>query len=235
VLCALRARKAALKKVILFDIDGTLIDSGEAGSKALDKTFADLFFIPNAFARVSCAGKTDIQIIKEGLLVHDLAHRDGTIPAIVKTYIRHLQNEVFNKRRRLMPAVIELLESLKQSGNYPLGLLTGNVREAAWLKLKPFGLYGYFSFGAYGDDSEDRNELLPVAMARFAEATGMSARYHDVVVIGDTPMDIQCSKPYGAVSIGVSTGPYSYDSLVKAGADYVLKDLTSAMSIIEKL
>ena len=134
-----------------------------------------------------------------------------------------------------MPGVVDLLETLKSRSDYPFGLLTGNLREAARIKLQAVSIHHYFSFGAYGDDHEDRNRLLPKAAERFTAATGISANYGDFVVIGDTPLDVQCSKPYGALSIAVCTGSYSSSSLIEAGADYVLKDLTSAINIIENL
>ena len=89
--------------------------------------------------------------------------------------------------------------------------------------------------GAFGDDDEDRNRLLPIALKKYKQATGMDLRYEDCVVIGDTPSDVRCAKPFGAISVAVSTGPYSYEALLETGADYVLKDLTQAMDTVDAL
>jgi len=204
-----------MKKLVLFDIDGTLIDPGGAGRRSLGNTFNEIFAIRDAFAGIRMAGKTDIQIIKEGLSVHGLS--------------------IMNKKKHINPGVVELLDTLKAMDGYWLGLLTGNIERGARIKLGAFGLNEYFSVGAFGDDNENRNLLLPIVVEKFRKMTNISINCDDCIVIGDTPSDVQCSKPYGAVSIAVSTGPYSYDSLLETGADYVLRDLSYAIDIISKV
>ena len=220
------------KKLVLFDIDGTLIDPGGAGRRSLGNTFNELFAIKDAFAEIRMAGKTDIQIIKEGLSVHELSSDDRNLPAILSVYLKHLRTEILTKKKHINPGVVELLDGLKAMDGYWLGLLTGNIERGARIKLGAFGLNKYFSVGAFGDDNENRNLLLPIAIEKFRKMTHISINCDDCIVIGDTPSDVQCSKPYGAVSIAVSTGPYSYASLLETGADYVLKNLLHAMDII---
>ena len=140
--------------------------------------------------------------------------------------------EMDNRSACLKPGVIELLNELKSMDSHWLGLLTGNIARGARIKLGVFGLNDYFPVGAFGDDSEDRNRLLPVAVEKFREMTNIDIDYSDCTVIGDTPMDVQCSKPFGATSIAVSTGPYSYESLLETDADYVLKDLSNALDLL---
>lgn len=220
-----------INKLVLFDIDGTLIDPGEAGRMSVSKVFYEMFLIRDAFAEIRMAGKTDIQIIKEAMSAHRLPSGDGLIPTILSKYLGQLKIEIKNNRASLKPGVVELLSELKTKDNRWLGLLTGNIQQGARIKLDAFGLNHYFPLGAFGDDSEDRNKLLPIAVERFRSMTDIDIQYKDCIVIGDTPMDVQCSKAFGATSIAVSTGTYSYESLLETEADYVLKDLSHALGL----
>ncbi|MEW6570982.1 MAG: HAD family hydrolase [Nitrospirota bacterium] len=215
-------------KLILFDIDGTLIDTGGAGSRSLNLAMRELFSIENAFRGISMSGKTDTQIIKEGLAKHGIARSDA-VGQIIETYLRYLEREMQNERKHVKPGVNELLEKLRLFTGSALGLLTGNLERGARIKLEPFGLNKYFPAGAFGSDNEDRNKLLPVAVQRFEAVLQRKIKMADCIVIGDTPRDIECAKIYDAVSIGVATGPYASDTLLKAGADIVLKDLTDLL------
>jgi phosphoglycolate phosphatase len=222
-----------VNRFVLFDIDGTLVDPGGAGRRSLSKAFYQLFSVADAFANITTAGKTDIEIIKEGLSFHELPSGNGILTSIVSQYVRNLRIEINNTRRRIMPGVVELLDALNTIHGYWLGLLTGNIEQGARIKLGAFNLNGYFPVGAFGDDSEDRNRLLPIAIGRLRKAENIPISYSDCIVIGDTPKDVQCSKPFGATSIVVSTGTYSYEALLETGADYVLRDLSYAMDLVE--
>jgi|Deesub1362A_J573_1020465.scaffolds.fasta_scaffold00230_47 phosphoglycolate phosphatase-like HAD superfamily hydrolase len=210
-------------RLVLFDIDETLIDSGRAGTRALNRAFLDLFGIKDAFKDIRMAGMTDIQIMKEGLRVHGLSSMDGEVDAIVRRYLRFLSEEIENPWRRVKPGVFEFLEALKEEG-IPFGLLTGNLEEGARIKLRPFGLDAYFPAGAFGSDDEDRDRLLPIAIRRFS-TLGVDVSPEDCIIIGDTPRDVRCAKAHGARCIAVATGPYSRDSLTEAGADLVVDTL----------
>jgi phosphoglycolate phosphatase len=216
--------------VILFDIDGTLIDSGEAGSRSLNLSFSELFSIGNAFHGVSMAGKTDTEIIKEGMQRYGISAEDN-FELSISTYLKHLRKEIDNKRKHVKPGIYELLEKLTAIGDIQLGLLTGNIEPGARIKLEPFDLNKYFPTGAFGSDDEDRNKLLPIALTRFEERCRIKIRVNESVIVGDTPRDVQCAKIYGARSLAVATGPYSVDELKEAGADYVMKDLSSYGSL----
>lgn len=222
-----------MNKFVLFDIDGTLIDPGGAGKRSLIKAFYEMFSIRDPFTGITTAGKTDTQIIREGLSIHGLPCGDGILTSIVSQYIENLEIEIDNKRKHVMPGAVELLNALKAMDGYWLGLLTGNIERGARIKLGAFDLNKYFPIGAFGDDDEDRNGLLPIAVEKLREMTNIDIPYSDCIVIGDTPKDVQCSKLFGATSIVVSTGPYSYESLLETGADSVIKDLTCAMDLIE--
>jgi len=220
--------------LILFDIDGTLIDSGGAGTRSLNLAFEKMFSIRNAFNGISMAGKTDTQIMKEGLLKHGIS-TDGNLGAIIKSYLKHLQKEINNDRKHVKPGINEILEKLSLIRDAALGLLTGNLESGARIKLEPFKLNRYFPAGAFGSDDEDRNNLLPVAINRFEELFQKKIDIDECVIVGDTPRDVECAHIYGAMCIGVATGPYSFESLVEAGADYVVEDLSDHHTLLQFL
>lgn len=225
-----------MNKLILFDIDGTLVDTGRAGSRSLDIIFHEYFSIDNAFEKINMAGKTDIQIIKEGLLKHDLPLEKRIITELIELYLQTLSKEINNNRRRILPGVLEILELLNNyNGLFVLGLLTGNMERGARIKLEPFGLNKYFPFGAFGSDDDDRNKLLPYALKRFEKIYKKKARFSDCIIIGDTPRDVHCAKPFGAYCLAVATGPYSTADLQSAGADFVMEDLSDIKEFIGRV
>jgi phosphoglycolate phosphatase len=221
-------------RLILFDIDGTLIDSGGAGVRSLDFAFKKVFSVENGFHGISMAGKTDAQIIKEGLVKHGLS-MDGNIGAVIEAYLFHLKQEIKNDGKHTKPGVHEILQLLHPVKDIGVGLLTGNLEQGARIKLDAFNLNQYFPSGAFGSDDEDRNKLLPVAVRRFEELLKEKLAIEESIVIGDTPRDVECAHMYGAICIGVATGPYSFDELVEAKADYVVKDLSNPAGLFESL
>lgn len=221
-------------RLILFDIDGTLIDSGEAGTRSLNRAFQELFSIRDAFSGISMAGKTDTEIMKEGLVKHGIP-KDGNIDFLIGAYLKFLRDEINNERKHIKPGINELLEELTPVKRVSLGLLTGNLEPGARIKLEPFNLNKYFPAGAFGSDDEDRNRLLPIAVKRFEELCRTRIDYRRCIVIGDTPRDVHCAKPYGALCIGVATGSYSFNELRHAGADYVFNNLSNSSNIYKVL
>jgi phosphoglycolate phosphatase len=221
-------------RLILFDIDGTLIDSGGAGTRSLNLAFEKVFSIEEAFHGISMAGKTDTQIIKEGLIKHGLT-TDGNLGAVIDSYLKHLRKEINNDRKHVKPGVHEILGKLSFMKDAALGLLTGNLEPGARIKLEPFNLNKHFPAGAFGSDDEDRNRLLPIAIKRFEELYQQKIGHDECVVIGDTPLDVHCAKIYGAMCIGVATGPYPIDTLIEAGADHVVKDLSDHQNLLQFL
>lgn len=224
-----------MAKLILFDIDGTLISSGGAGTRSLNKAFEEIFSIPDGFKGVRMAGKTDIEIMREGMKRHKIEPEEGLIKRMVEGYIRHLRSEIHNNGRHLKPGIKEVIGLLKDTERVYLGLLTGNLEEGARIKLEPFGINPYFPFGAFGSDNEDRNKLLPIALKKFSDIYKISLRPEDTIVIGDTPRDVACSKPFGAYSVVVATGPYSFEELQNSEADLVLKDLKDQKRLIDSI
>jgi phosphoglycolate phosphatase len=220
-----------MKKLVLFDIDGTLIDSGQAGQRAWNRVFWSEFAIPDGFQSIRMDGKTDIQILKEGLKAHRLQPAQVLIGSITSRYLEILKSEIQNPRAHVLAGVRELLAQLADDENYGVGLLTGNLEAGAWIKLSPFGLDRYFAFGAFGSDHEDRTKLLPIVVDKFVQKTGNRIGFGSCIVVGDTPRDVACAKPYGAQTIAVATGIYTIEDLLKTGADHVLNNLREAPAI----
>ena len=217
---------SAKKRLILFDIDGTLITAGGAGTRSLDRAFNTLFGIKDAFKSITMSGKTDIQIIKEGLRLHELTVVDGNVEKMKGMYLSFLREEVNNPWKKMKPGIADLLAILKCRGK-PLGLLTGNLEEGAGIKLTPFRLNEYFIDGAFGSDNEERDELLPIAIEKFSRK-GFAYTPAECIVVGDTPRDVRCAKIHGAFSVAVATGPYSKEELLRTDADLVLDSFEDA-------
>lgn len=219
-------------KLILFDIDGTLISAGGAGTRSLNKAFEEVLGIKDAFKNFEMAGKTDVQIIKEGLILKGIEPSTHLINDLIGSYLKNLSIEINNNSKHLKPGVKEFIEFIHYELKYPMGLLTGNLEKGARIKLEPFGLNYFFPIGAFGSDHEDRNQLLPIAVRRFFERFNNSLDFHQCVVIGDTPRDVACAKPYGAKVIAVATGPYSIEQLRTTDADIVVETLSEIDKII---
>jgi phosphoglycolate phosphatase-like HAD superfamily hydrolase len=193
----------------------------------------DLLGIPNGFREVNFAGKTDLQIIREGLEKFDLLDRDDLLHSLLDRYLAYLPTEVATSMGHVKEGVKELLFNLQDLRGVYLGLLTGNVEAGARLKLNTFGLNRFFPVGAFGDDSENRNLLLPFAVKRLLDSESIEVNHEHCVVIGDTPSDVECAQVHGASSIAVATGTYSLEQLKKTTADLVLSDLSNTEQIVE--
>lgn len=217
---------------VLFDIDGTLVSLDGAGSRSLNRAMEELLQVTDAFRDIDFAGKTDLQIIREGLGTLGLADRDDLKHSLLERYLVHLRVEVSTGRGHVKNGVRELLAALRDLEGIYLGLLTGNAETGARLKLEPFGLNQYFRIGAFGSDREDRNLLLPIAVERLQESEFISVSHNRCVVVGDTPKDVECAHVHGASAIAVATGTYPLKELEKTDAEYVTADLTNTERIL---
>jgi phosphoglycolate phosphatase len=217
---------------VLFDIDGTLVSLDGAGSRSLNRAMEEILKVTDGFRDIDFAGKTDLQIIREGLNRLGLAERDDLMHSLLDRYLVHLRAEVSTGRGHVKSGVKELLAALQELGMY-LGLLTGNAEVGARLKLEPFGLNWFFPVGAFGSDSEDRNLLLPIAVQRLQEAESVSVSCEHCVVIGDTPKDVECAHVHGASAIAVATGTYPLRELEKTDAELVFADLSDTEKIVD--
>lgn len=220
--------------ILLFDIDGTLVTTGGAGRRAMERGFASLFGRPEAM-RFAMDGMTDRLIVKQALdSIGEAAHA-VVIERVLAAYVEALREEVRavpDSQYRVHAGMHEAIALGKERGA-AVGLGTGNVQVGARVKLERVGLHGAFSFGGFGCDAELRAELLAIGAERGAAALGVPLRECSVVVIGDTPKDIAAAMAIGARSIGVGTGRYSADELLKSGADCAFADLTAPGAIEE--
>jgi phosphoglycolate phosphatase len=196
--------------------------------------FEEMFSVHDAFAGIAMAGKTDAWILADAAAVHGTPAGPGDLARFRESYLRHLARELEHPgpRKGVMPGVPALLDALGTHDQLYLALLTGNYEDAARIKLEYFDLWRYFRCGAFGDDAPDRNQLLPRAMARVGACGGPAVPASQVVVIGDTPLDVQCAAAGGARSIAVATGNYDVETLEAAGADMVVRDLSDAGAIL---
>lgn len=226
-----------MRTLLLFDIDGTLILSGRAGLRALDHAFTHATGIANAFEGISAAGRTD------GYLLDEAARRAGITltpdvrAAIQDRYFESLAEEIKlpgEGRKTVMPGVRPLLSALEARGDVVLALLTGNYQRSARIKLEYFDLWSPFRFGAFADDASDRNHLVPIALGRARDA-GHTPQADRVVVIGDTPLDVECAKAGGVRALGVATGSHTVEELQDAGADHALEDLSDTDAVVRLL
>lgn len=217
---------------VLFDIDGTLISSGGAGSVAWREAFEDLYGIPADIGKFTDAGMTDPQVGR--LTFEAVLGRKPTAAELARVLAqrqRHLPAAVAaSEGYRVLPGVRERLTQLHDDG-YLLGLTTGGTEAAGHIKLARGDLNHFFSFGGYGSDSEDRTELTKRAIERAGTVLGEPVDPGRVAVVGDTPLDIEAAHAAGARGIGVATGHYSVEQLRETGADAVLETLEEELPL----
>ena len=222
-----------MKRLLLFDIDGTLVLGGPAKG-AFHTALLETFGTAGPIDNHNFAGKTDPQIARELLSATGMAHEDieDGFPRLWDRYLRHLGERLNQKPMNVLPGVGELLEALSGEADVALGLLTGNIVRGAELKLRSAGLFDHFRMGSYGSDSEIRNHLAPIALQRAAETWSVTFDPQDVWVVGDTPADIECGQAGGTRTLGVATGRYSTEVLAAVGADEVLHDLSDTAATV---
>ncbi len=222
-------------RLLLFDIDGTLINSGGAGIQALKVALTERFSIADDLHDIEIAGMTDSGIVVSILNKHKIPATNENIAAFLDSYAHFLSLELPRRSGALLPGVRELLEKLKSRKHVVLALLTGNISRGAQLKLEHYGVWHFFEFGAFADDHHDRNQLGPFARARAREIHGREFSAAEIDVIGDTPRDIACGKAFGARTIAVATGTWSREQLSQHHPDFLIDDLADVDHLIDTL
>jgi len=220
-----------MTRLVLFDIDGTLIRTGGAGVHAFGRTAELLYGIPGVAERTHFHGRTDTALVKEFFLGNGLQGRSWDIRHFLDAYVFLLDHRMREHPGEVCPGVPDLLLLLRSLPEPPaLGLLTGNVQLGAMIKLGAHGLWGDWACGAFADDHEDRNQLARIARDRASRMLGRRLEGPEILVIGDTRRDVECAQAIGARSLGVCTGGGSADELRSAGATRVVDDLRSVPS-----
>ncbi len=218
--------------VFLFDIDNTLLYTGGAGSFAMTQAFEQLYGVPNGFAGIEFSGRTDRFILQAGLDNHGIAGGcDVHVDEFTTLYYALLPDAMKERDGHLMPGFPQLLQALSSEPGVHLGLATGNFPQAARLKLEHLGIHHYFAGGGYGEQSLERADVVSAAIAGVADG----ARPEDILVIGDTPHDVQSALDNGVVAVGVSTGTYGVDDLRRSGAHLTFPDFSDWQAAAQAL
>ncbi|WP_395752006.1 HAD family hydrolase [Prosthecobacter sp.] len=227
-----------MARLLLFDIDGTLIDSNGAGGAAILDAAEEHFGIQrDHLPPLQLAGSTDPAIAMDVFGHMNVVHTQADVAAFLERYLSHLQRRLQAEdfSGYTLPGVKELLHALRAESEAHIGLLTGNVRRGAVIKLSRHGIYEHFLDGGFGSDHHDRNELGPVALKRMQEATGATYHIDDVIVIGDTPKDIRCAEAFGAKCLAVATGQYSHAELSALNPWRCVESFADVPAVIEML
>lgn len=224
-----------MRRLILFDIDGTLLSAHGAGRRAVHDALVEVFGTTGPIGGYSFGGRTDPQIARELLEAAGWARGDveARFPAFWEAYLANLAREIPRAGVRVLPGVPALLERIEAAPPPAvLGLLTGNLEQGARLKLDAAGIgFGRFRVGAYGSDHADRPELPAIAARRARDLTGLDFRGKEIVIIGDTPFDIQCGEALGVRTIAVATGSHPASDLASHGPDYLFEDLSDGEAV----
>jgi len=222
-------------RLVLFDIDGTLVHTGHAGTQAFAKTFATEFNLHHGSEKMKFAGRTDVSLVREFFKIHGLNETPEHFRQFFDRYVFWLDHILTHSNGNACRGVREFIRDLQALPQPPvLGLLTGNIRLGAELKLRKFGLWEIFQFGGFADDHEDRDHIAAAAFERGRRVLGKNLQPQEIVVVGDTPFDIRCGKFIGAKVLAVATGGATLEELKPHKPDWAVEDLTriSAKEIV---
>jgi len=227
-------------KLVLFDIDGTILASEGAGKRAITRALKEIFGStgPDDY---HYDGKTDPQIVRELMKLDGKDDKaiDNRMPAVLNLYVENLNYELRapdRKAPRALAGVGKLLDALEARSDVILGLLTGNIERGARLKLDSVGIeFSRFRVGAFGSDHERRPQLPAIARERCRRQTGAFLNGTDVVVIGDTPDDLLCGRSIGASAFGVATGRFSVPQLLEHKPVAAFEDLSDTEDVLEAI
>jgi len=213
-------------RLVLFDIDGTLVHTGGAGVKAFAKVFESEFAAKDHFERLKFAGRTDVSLVREFFQYHNIPATPENFDRFFSRYVFWLDHILSTSKTEACPGIWEFIYDLKELSERPLvGLLTGNIQLGAEIKLRHFQLWEMFETGGFADDSEQRDEIAAAARARGCRILGRNLKADEVLVIGDTPLDIRCGRAIGAKVLAVATGGATLEELIQHQPDWAVPDL----------
>jgi phosphoglycolate phosphatase len=227
-----------MKRLLLFDIDGTLVNSNRTGRMAVGRALEQVFGTAGGVADYDFAGKTDRRIVVDLMAAEGWSATEIEIrfPVFVAWMVRYGRELFTPDHVRPCPGVLSLLSALESLPNAVLGLLTGNLQATAPLKLQAAGINpGLFCAGAYGSDSADRNALMPIALDRVQNSVGLQFSHEEVVILGDTPADIRVARLGQARVIAVATGPVAWDTLRDYEPDHLFDDFTVTTAVLDAI
>ncbi len=214
--------------LLLFDIDGTLLNTYGSGRDAANESFEKHFGHKNAFHNISLMGRTDLFIWKQVCQNFNIPINNfkKTKNNLLKDYYKYLQIKLFkNKKVKICPGIIEIIKKIKNK--HQLGLITGNFKKSGLIKIAHFGLDKYFPVGGFGDDDENRNIIAKRAIKRAHHYYKKKYKQNEIFIIGDTQYDIQCAKTTGTVSVAVATGNNTVNDLKKFTPDHLFSSFSS--------
>ena len=213
-------------RLVLFDIDGTLVHTGGAGTMAFAHTFSHFFGLHHGAERMRFAGRTDVSLVREFFQIHGVPESVENFRQFFDNYVFWLEHIVAQSTGGECAGITQFITNLLALPQPPmLGLLTGNIRLGAEIKLRRFGLWDFFVMGGFADDHEDRNHIAVAALQRGRRVLDPHLQPQEIVVIGDTPFDVRCGKFIGAKTLAVATGGSSYAELKPHGADWTVENL----------
>ena len=225
------------RRLVLFDIDGTLLSAGGVSARAFEAALLETFETTGRSAAYDYSGKTDPQIVRE--LMRGAGFSDQTIeerrPLALARYRDRLAEWIRPTDVTPKPGILALLGALEREPGVQLGLLTGNLEPCARLKLEPIGMNRYFAFGAFGSDDEDRYRLAPVALARARETTGIAFEGRETVIVGDSVHDVLCGRGIGVRAVAVATGKTAPRALAEARPDALLADCSDTEAALRAI
>jgi len=213
-------------RLALFDIDGTLVHTGGAGIKAFAKVFQTEFNAHDGFEKLKFAGRTDVSLVREFFKYHAIPETSENFERFFERYVFWLDYILNHSQTEACPGVWEFIGGLKALAHPPrIGLLTGNIRLGAEIKLRHFNLWKEFETGAFADDHEDRDLIAVAARERGRRLLGEDLRDDEILVIGDTPFDIRCGRAINARVLAVATGGATLDELKRHQPDWAVEHL----------
>jgi phosphoglycolate phosphatase-like HAD superfamily hydrolase len=218
----------------LFDIDGTLLASGGAGKAALESAFTEVFGVALR-VQIPYSGRTDRAISRDLLRAHEVDDSLANWEKLRNAYLACLPHSLNHHQGRVLPGILALLQVLRTREDVALGLLTGNVRAGAQVKLGHYGLFEHFAFGGFGDHHFDRDDVAREALGAVHTHLGARVRTDRIWVIGDTPLDVQCARAIGAKVVAVATGVHTMAQLTECKPELTLSDLSDASEFLNRL